>query len=438
LNESKDTYNDHDPFLWGVATSSFQIEGHIKNDMTEWEKSGKFKQDGKNPLYKNGCNHWEIWEKDFELLSQLKVNSYRFSLEWSRIQPTFDTFNDEALQKYRKMIEKLTVHDITPFLTLNHFSHPNWFHKECPWHEKKSVEVYLNFVRKVLEISSDLVNWYVTFNEPLVWVLAAYGDAKFPPGERNFKKMMHALTNILHAHREAYQLIKETNKKAQIGIAKNFIIFKPTRKWNQLDVSLSKFVNEFYNTMIPTAFSTNRLKIYFPLLLNFDKKIQLKDMIDFWGINYYYRLYVNFRFNFKLPFEFKFKEKAKEGHSDLGWENHSKGLYKIAKSLRSTNKPLVVTENGIATTDDKKRIDYLKSHFAALKKIQKKGLPIKGYFYWSFLDNYEWLEGKTARFGLIGVDYDNNNKRMIKPSGYFFSRYFIKNKSNFKKNSSLP
>ena len=99
---------------------------------------------------------------------------------------------------------------------------------------------------------------------------------------------------------------------------------------------------------------------------------------------------------------------------------------------------MVVTENGIATTDDKKRIDYLKSHFAALKKIQKKGLPIKGYFYWSFLDNYEWLEGKTARFGLIGVDYDNNNKRMIKPSGYFFSRYFIKNKSNFKKNSSLP
>jgi len=420
-----------------VATSSFQIEGHINNDMTEWERKGKFKQDGKNPRYENGCNHWEIWEDDFNLLNQLNVNSYRFSVEWSRIQPTPSSFDSIALQQYRQMLEKLRENEITPFLTLHHFSHPDWFHKECPWHEDKSIDVFLEFVKKVLEISSDLVDWYVTFNEPLVWVLAAYGDAKFPPGERNFKKMMKALSNILRAHREAYKLIKISNPNAQIGIAKNFIIFRPSKKWSQLDGALTRFVNEFYNDMIPRAFNTGRLKIFLPLLLNYNEEIALKDMIDFWGINYYYRMYVNFRFNFRLPFEFKFREKAKEGYSDLGWENHSKGLYKIAKSLRTTNKPLIITENGIATNDDEKRINYLKSHFAALKKIQKKGLPLKGYFYWSFMDNYEWLEGKSARFGLIDVDYKNDNKRSIKPSGHFFSRHFSKNKSKYKKNSTL-
>jgi beta-glucosidase len=438
LQEFKEQDRDQDPFFWGVATSSFQIEGHIQNDMTEWEKMGKFKQDGKNPLYENGCNHWEMWKDDFELLDELNVNSYRFSVEWSRIQPTINSFDSSALKQYRSMLETLVSKDITPFLTLHHFSHPDWFHKECPWHEKTSIDIFVGFVKKILEISSDLVDWYVTFNEPLVWALAAYGDAKFPPGERNFKHMMRALENILLAHKKAYDLIKKANPKSQIGIAKNFIIFRPSRKWGQLDVALSNFVNEFYNDMIPRSFSTNRLKIFFPLLLNFNEKIELSDKIDFWGINYYYRLYVNFRFNLKLPFEFKFKEKAKEGHSDLGWENHSKGLYKIAKKLRSTNKPIIITENGIATNEDEKRIDYLKAHFATLKKIHKKGIPLRGYFYWSFLDNYEWLEGKNARFGLIDVDYKNNNKRSIKPSGHFFSRHFVKIRSKFKKNSNLP
>jgi beta-glucosidase len=278
----------------------------------------------------------------------------------------------------------------------------------------------------------------MTFNEPLVWALAAYGDAKFPPGERNLKKMMNALANILYAHSEAYHLIKQSNKKAKVGIAKNFIIFRPSRKWHHLDVSLTNFVNEFYNEMIPAAFKSNRLKIYFPLLLTHNEKIPLNDTIDFWGINYYYRLYVKFKFSLKLPFEFKFKDKAKEGHSDLGWENYSKGLYKIAKKLRSTGKPLIITENGIATSDDEERILYLKSHFAALKKIRKKGIPLLGYFHWSFLDNYEWLEGKSAKFGLIDIDYDNHFKRRIKPSAFFFSRYFLKNTPNFKKNSILP
>ena len=437
VKEFKESDTDQDPFFWGVATSSFQIEGHITNDMTDWEKQGKFKQDGKNPIYENACNHWELWKEDFALLNQLNVNAYRFSVEWSRIQPAIDRFDSSALQRYRQMFERLKKDNITPFLTLHHFSHPDWFHKECPWHKEKSIQVFLEYVKKILGISSDIVDWYVTFNEPLVWVLAAYGDAKFPPGERNFKKMMRALVNILIAHREAYKLIKKANGNAQIGIAKNFIIFRPSRKWNQLDVSLSKFVNEFYNDMIPATFNTNRLKIFFPFLLSFNEKIELEDMIDFWGINYYYRLYINFRFNLRLPFEFTFKENAKEGYSDLGWENHSKGLYKIAKRLRSTNKPLIITENGIATTDDAKRKAYLKSHFEALKKIQKKGLPLRGYFYWSFLDNYEWLEGKSARFGLIGIDYENDNQRIIKPSAYYFAHHLSKKIPKYKKNSAL-
>lgn len=403
-------------FFWGAATSSFQIEGHIENDFTQWEREGKFKRDGLNPIYDNGSNHWLKWEEDFEFLKELQLNAYRFSIEWSRIQPEQNRFDENALDKYERMIDRLLEMNIEPFLTLHHFTHPIWFHHQSPWHNEESIEIFIEFTEKILQRFKSKINYWITFNEPLVWVMAAYGEGNFPPGFKDLNIMMIALSNILEAHSKVYDLIKSTNNKAKIGIANNFIVFKSERDWFLLDKAVRNRIHKFYNLMIPDAFATNKLIASLPPLLKFEKEINLNNKIDFWGVNYYYRLFTKFRLSLSNPFHFY----TKHPETDTGWEIYPKGLYKILKLISSYGKPLIVTENGIAINNEEIRKKFLKKHLKFLFKAIAKGIDVRGYFYWSLLDNYEWLFGKSKRFGLVFVDYDNEFKRIPKESYYFY------------------
>jgi beta-glucosidase len=174
--------------------------------------------------------------------------------------------------------------------------------------------------------------------------------------------------------------------------------------------------------LIPGAFVSNRLRFRFPFLLNYDKPVSLDNRIDFWGVNYYYRLHVRFRFRPLRPFDMLFVPRSKYGLSGLGWEIYPRGLYKVCRWLKFTERPLIITENGIATDDDALRIRFLDRHLHYLQELRKDGFPITGYFHWSMLDNYEWLIGTTARFGLVHVDFNNGMQRTIKPSGEHFAR----------------
>ena len=410
-------------FFWGVASSAFQIEGQIENDMTEWERIGKFRQNGKNPIYDTATNHWDLWEQDFDLLKQLNVNAYRFSIEWARIEPEQGQIDQSALKKYHKMINKLTDLKIEPILTLHHFTHPKWFHETSPWHEPESIENFVNYARLIIENLAEKISWYITFNEPLVWLLAAYGDAKFPPGEKDFNKLMQALSNMLKAHQKLYDIIKKINPKARVGIAKNFIIFKPNNKYNIFDIALNNLAHSFYNEMLLKVFQTNRLQFNFPLFFSHDEYLPLKNTLDFIGINYYYRMHTNFKLHLKNFIDLGFKQNRKFGNSDLDWETYPKGISKVIKWVSYLEIPIMITENGVAAEDDNKRIKYLKWHLNKIEKNLKKGKNIIGYFHWAFLDNYEWLEGKSARFGLVHVDYKNNFERSIKKSGQYYATY---------------
>jgi len=412
--------NKNKEFLFGVATSAFQIEGNIENDFTEWEKLENFKNDFSDPKYENGSNHWKLWENDFELLKKLNVNSYRFSIEWSRIEPIQNQFDESAISQYHKMIDRLLEYNIEPVITIHHFTHPKWFHKFSPWTSKNSIEVFFNFARKVIEEFSGKIKYWVTFNEPLVWALASYGEGKFPPGNHDLTKTMLAIENILLAHIKVFDFIKQKRPNAKVGIAKHFIVFKEGRDFF-LDKKLSKRINYFFNTMILEAFRSNLLTIYFPLLLNYTSIIELNNKIDFWGVNYYYRLHTKIIINYKVPFRLY----AKKPMTDMGWEVYPKGLKKILKLVANYGKDIIITENGIATNDEKLRIKFIKKHLKIVTKY-RKGKNILGYFYWSFIDNYEWLEGKSKRFGLVHVNYTNGFKRKIKPSGKFFANYIKK------------
>jgi len=416
-------------FFWGVATSSFQIEGHINNDFTEWEKEGKFKKGELDPVYDNGSNHWLMWKEDFDLLEELRVNAYRFSLEWSRIQPELNHFSEEALVQYERMVDYLLEKKIEPFLTLHHLTHPLWFHKISPWHTENSVEVFYKYVEKILSRFKDRIKYWITFNEPLVWAMAGYGEGNFPPGIKNLETMMIALSNILEAHRNVYDLIKSVSTKSQIGIAKHFIFFKSERDWFLLDKAVRNRINQFFNKMVLDAFVTNKLVANLPTLLKFEKEINLNNKIDFWGVNYYYRLFTKFRLSLDNPFHFY----TKHPETDTGWEIYPKGIFKILKLVSNYGKPIIVTENGIAINDEEIRKKFLKKHLKFVFKAIKNNIDVRGYFYWSLIDNYEWLYGKSKRFGLVFVDYENNFKRIPKESFYFYKEliqiYFQKLKT---------
>jgi beta-glucosidase len=413
-----------DKFLWGVATSAFQMEGHTRNDMTDWENAGRFRSNGKDPRIGVACNHWNRWQEDFQLLKELGVNSYRFSLEWSRIEPEPGRFDQSALDQYDRMIDRLLELGITPMLTLHHFTHPTWFHNQTPWHKSESVLRFVYFCRMATKRLLDRVPYIVTINEPLVWTLAGYGVGKFPPGEKNMGRVMKALHNMLLAHRQVYDMVKDRNPECQVGIAHNFVAFKRAPKGHEIDRLMKRMVHYFYNWMIIRAFRKNNLRFRFPVILFYDEPIALDDKIDFWGVNYYYRLHVRFRLSFRRPFHLlSIPRSSGEGQSDLGWEIYPTGLRKVCKWVSATGKPIIITENGIAVADDATRIRFLQSHLGVLEELIREGYPIKGYYHWTLIDNYEWLIGKSARFGLYHVDFDNSLSRKLKSSGQFYRDY---------------
>lgn len=412
-----------DEFLWGVATSAYQIEGGIDNDMSRWEASGRFRRNGLDPQVGKSVDHWNRWESDFDLLAGLGVNSYRFSIEWARLEPAPGQFDDQAFARYARMLERLRTLRIAPMVTLHHFTHPAWFHERTPWHLPASVDTFLAFVDQVCQRLLADVPYVITLNEPMVWLLGGYGDARLPPGERNMNRLIVALHHMLLAHRAAYDVLKNRHPHMQIGIAHNMIAFRRARPGHILDGEIKRRLHRFYNLLIPKTFLSNRLKFYFPLAVTYDQPIDLDNRIDFWGINYYYRSHVRFRLRPFRPFEMLFVPRSKHGLSDLGWEIYPRGLYKCCRWLRFTDKPLMITENGVASDDDAVRVRFLQRHLDFLGRLRSEGMDIRGYYHWSLLDNYEWLVGTSARFGLYEVDYANNLDRLPRPSAAFYAQH---------------
>ncbi len=413
-------------FYWGVASSAFQSEGFVENDMTDWEARGGFRQDGKNPLYQNGAAHWEHWREDYRLLKKSGVTAYRFSIEWARIEPERGQYDLQALDQYERMLDTLLEMNIEPFLTLHHFTHPLWFHSQTPWTSERAQQAFCRFADILLARFAHKIRFWITFNEPLVWALAAYGDAKFPPGKNNLAEMMLVLLNILKTHACLYERIKAAQPRARVGLAKHFIIFEPYRKWFGADRGLADLMHSFFNELILEAFKTNRLKFRFPFLLNFDRSIRLNDKIDFWGVNYYYRMYSAFKLSLRRPIRFVFQDESGRGLTDMGWEIYPRGLGEILAAVAQSGKDIYITENGIATTNDRERVRFMDAHIRQMQGARQNGLPVKGYFYWTFLDNYEWLEGNSKRFGLVHVDYENKFARDLKPSAKHYARLIAK------------
>lgn len=356
-------------FFWGTATSAYQVEGGIKND---WSEAGKKYDAGQ------ACDHYNRFEQDFDLAKKMNNNAHRFSIEWAHIEPEQGKFNQKEIEHYKKVIKALKDRGLEPFVTLYHWTLPVWFAKKGGWLNKKSPEYFAKYVEFVVRNLSDVKFW-ITINEPDIYTPHSFLTGKFPPFKKNWFKTQKVLTQLISAHKKSYQIIHKISSNNQAGIAKNSIFFS----------GILSFINY-------------RRNLWF-----LDK---IKDYQDFIGVNYYIRQ--------SLLGILKFRHMEV---SDLGWEIYPKGIYHILKDLKRYKKPIYITENGLADAKDKKRAKFITNHLFWIHKAIKQGIDVKGYFYWSLLDNFEWDKGFKPRFGLIEIDY-KTLKRKPRPSSKVYAK----------------
>jgi len=399
-----------DGFLWGCAVSAHQVEGgNTNNNWWQWEQQGKILDGSKSGM---ACDHYNRYEEDFDIAASLKLNVFRTSIEWSRIEPKQGTINMKEVEHYRNVILALRRRGIKPMITLHHFTNPIWFDEQGGWLNPKSPEIFESFVRKVVEHLGDLIPFYNTINEPMIVATMSYLFGVFPPGERSLEKCLVAARNLALAHGRAYVTIHETCKelgypKPQVAPVKQIPHFEPRDPSSTDDVEEARRRDWFFNGCFLEAVDTGVLQ---PPLGNGEKIDHLESSWDFIGVNYYSRTLCTPQGEvFPLPFT-----GVPEGVeiSDYGWEVYPDGLREVLLSLKKYGKPVVVTENGIATRNDEQRCRYIVRHLRAVHEAISREVDVKGYIYWSLMDNFEWVLGYQMKFGLVEVDFETMERRL--------------------------
>lgn len=382
--------NFPEDFFWGSSTSSHQVEGDCYlNDWWDWEKQGKVKD-----LSNKTCQFWNNYKKDIDLAKKLGHNSFRFSLEWSKIEPKKGVFDHAIVEHYQKIVSYCRENQMEVFLTLHHFTNPLWFSKIGGWEKRENVNYFLEYVSYVVSNIHEL-RYIITINEPCVYTSSGYIRGNWPPGKQNIFLAITVYKNMINAHNRAFEIIKSKDENYQVGIAKNNSYFSPYKKnfINNLAVSGARY---FWNN-------------YF---LN-----NIKDHSDFIGLNYYF--HNRLRTSFKYPFVFT--ENENKVTTDLGWEYYPTGIYKVLLELKKYNLPIIITENGLADAKDKLRQKFIKEHLKNVHRAIREGADVRGYLHWSLLDNFEWAEGFAPRFGLIEVNYETQ-KMVIRDSALYYRK----------------
>lgn len=400
-------------FLCGSATAGAQIEGGDSNsDWYEWYKQGKIK-DGSSPL--RADDDWHRYPEDIALLEELNQRVYRLGLEWSRIEPRKGAFDDAAMEHYVNELRLLLQNGIRPLVTLHHFTLPLWLSREGGFETPAAIGYFMRYVQYVLEHIGSLVSEYITINEPNVYVANGYFFGSWPPGKQNLRLALQVFQNMARCHIEAYKLIHELRaaepEKTMVGVANHLRVFIPANRLNPLDYLAAAAMRYLFQEGIVKLMFTGGLG--FPASLAV-KKGPRGHYCDFMGINYYSRSTVRFK---------GFQDGVKPGtpRNDLGWEIYPDGLRALCeKYYRRYKVPIWITENGTCDAKDAFRPGYLCEHLAKAAEAARNGAKVERYYHWSLMDNFEWLEGESARFGLVHVDYETQ-QRTVNRSGRLYA-----------------
>ena len=410
--------------MWGTATAAHQVEGNnTNNNWYAWEHQKD--SNGKSRIHNNdksgiAANHWNLYRDDISLMNDLGVGYYRFSVEWSKIEPENGIINEKALEHYRDVCIALIDSGLTPVITLHHFSHPIWFEELGAFEKEENIEYYIRFSELVFNKLSDIVPIWCTINEPAVYVTQGYFNGVFPPGKKDPLLAGYVMRNLLNAHVQVYQRLKSlpNGENVQIGLVKNITQLDPLRRWHILDWYFSGILNDVFTNSTLNLFSKGEFDFYLPAMANISyKNYDAINSLDFIGLNYYSRWHVKGQLNLAEPFTFELR--PQDIQTDMPYAIYPEGFYKAVKTIAKLNVPIIITENGIADDKDDRRSLFIKRYLYALFKTIEEGYDIRGYFYWSLMDNFEWAEGYMMKFGLYDVDF-NTQKRTLRSGSQSF------------------
>ena len=378
-------------FLWGTATSSYQVEGgNVRADWHAFEQQGGKIADG--TTCGRGVDHWRLWKRDFEMLQKgLHNNAYRLSVEWSRLETAPGVWDEEAFSHYRDMLCDLKARGVTVMLTLHHFTNPAWLAQRRGWETGYAMRRFCIFTEKVVETLGAYVDLWITINEPMVYVLEGYVIAEWPPQKKSKMLAVRVLWNMARAPRGAYRVIHRSStrhgRKAMVGMASNVSSFHSYYKHRLLDQISVALIDRFTNHLF---YMLTGMKTHDFLGLNYYFHLRLKSV---W---HYVRSFMFGTANEQFPVDFE--------SSDIGWELFPHGIFDVCVDLKVYKKPIYITENGLATENDDKRLRSLIGYLVQLHHAIQAGADVRGYFHWSLLDNFEWAKGYAPKFGLVGVD----------------------------------
>jgi len=410
------TYHFPRGFLWGAATSSYQVEGNNTN--SQW---WKFEEDG----HTNGrsglaCDWWGgRWREDFDRAAESGQNAHRFSVEWSRIQPEPDRWDEDALDRYRSMLRGLKERGMTPMVTLHHFSDPLWLYEKCGWENEDVVPLFEKFVRKTVEALKEYVTTWCTVNEPNVYAIMGYVTGEYPACTRGPVMAMKVMANLLRGHAAAYRAIHEIQPEARVGYAWQHRPMRARTAWSPLDRLMRNIRYNGLNLAFPSAMATGVMKTP---IGNF-RVPEAKGTQDYFGLNYYTveTVWFDIRNGSELFTRAGYPEDA--DLSETGFlANIPEGFFESIKWATKLfpHVPIIITENGVEDSADSMRPRYLAQHIHQMWKAVNFNWPVKGYFHWSLVDNFEWERGWTQRFGLWALDLETQ-ARTKRPSADFYA-----------------
>jgi beta-glucosidase len=417
-------------FLWSAATSAHQVEGG--NDNSDWWdfelEPGRIKGGERSG---RACDHWHRIDEDIALLKELGLNHYRFSIEWARVERRSGAFDAEAIAHYRSVLERLRAAKIEPLVTLHHFTLPRWVAARGGWGDPETAGAFARYAARVYAELGELARDWITINEPMVLLVAGYVSADFPPARTDPRAIGAPLVGLVRGHAEAYHALHAIAKARgwglRVGLAHHLRVFDPARAWHAGDLLTASVLERAFNWALPDALATGQLRLSLPLVVRVQESIpRAKGTQDFFGVNYYSRDRI--RFAPTHPQRFERVDLPGEWRSDLGWEIYPRGLYRLLHKVarRDRSLPILITENGVADASDASRARFIEEHLRFVHQAMREGVRVEAYSHWSLLDNFEWAEGFTPRFGLCAVDYATL-ARTVRPSARVYARIASEN-----------
>ncbi len=396
-------------FYWGAATAAYQVEGGIEN--TDWAQAAR---EGTVPPCGRACDHYHQYEEDFDMARDLGHNAHRFSVEWARIEPEEGRFDEEAIEHYREVLRALRARNLKPFITLWHFTLPLWFSESGGFERKDAPEIFARYCRYVAQKLGNDCRHFSTMNEPTVFASKGWLAGDWPPFKKwsglrflkggtsvghdvlgsntkrgSLTQYFRVLKNLARAHNAAYDAIKTVAFGSEVGIVHHIVLFHANG--NPFNKVLAWFMNWHW---------THQLL----------RRVQHK--CDSIGVNYYLHK--------------KFGDTATYEKTDMGWDVYPEGLCEALLMVKRYKKPVYVSEAGIADAQDTMRADYIRRLIDSVRSALEQGADIRGFMYWSLLDNYEWALGFEKRFGLIEINYETL-ARTIRPSAYVYTEIIRRN-----------